>query len=82
MLARSGDEHTARTMLTGAISDAETLRLPHQVQRIIRLANSPVSWPGRRYTSKRGHFTRLDNQLAGTAVQTGCETAAITAGEA
>ena len=28
VLARAGDEHTAETMLTAAVSDAETLRLP------------------------------------------------------
>ena len=40
VVARSGDEHTAETMLT-AISDAGTLRPPRQVQRIIRLASQP-----------------------------------------
>ena len=83
MLARSGDEHTAQTMLTGAISDAETLRLPRQVQRIIRLASEPGVLPGQTvHQQARAALTRLDNQLAGTAVQTGCKTAAITAGEA
>ena len=28
-------------MLSAALSDAETLRLPHQVQRIIRLTDQP-----------------------------------------
>ena len=36
VLARAGDEHTAAGMLSAVLSDAETLRLPHQVQRIIR----------------------------------------------
>jgi transcriptional regulator with XRE-family HTH domain len=83
VLARAGDEHTAETMLTGAISDAETLRLPHQVQRIIRLASEPGVLAGQTvHRQARAALTRLDNQLAGTAVQTGCETAAIRAGEA
>lgn len=39
LLARAGDEHAAAGMLSAALSDAETLRLPHQVQRIIRLTD-------------------------------------------
>jgi hypothetical protein len=39
LLARVGDEHTAVGMLSAALSDAEKLRLPHQVQRIIRLTD-------------------------------------------
>ena len=70
MLARAGDEHTAETMLTAAISDAETLRLPHQVQRIIRLASQPGALAGQAvHQQARAALTRLDNQLAGTAVQ-------------
>jgi hypothetical protein len=75
VLARSGDEHTAETMLTTAISDAETLRLPHQVQRIIRLASEPGVLAGQTVHQRaQAALTRLDNQLAGTAVQTGSET--------
>lgn len=36
-LARAGDEHAAVSMLSAALSDAETLRLPHQVQRCDKL---------------------------------------------
>jgi hypothetical protein len=39
VLARAGDEHTAETMLTVAISDAETLRLP------ARPADHPAGQP-------------------------------------
>ena len=82
VLARSGDEHTAQTMLTAAVSDAETLRLPHQVQRVIRLASQPGVLAGQTvHQQARAALTRLDEQLAGTAVQTGWETASIRAGE-
>ncbi len=71
VLARAGDEHTAETMLTAAIRDAETLRLPHQVQRIIRLASEPGVLAGQTVGQQaRTTLTRLDRQLA-TAVQTG-----------
>jgi hypothetical protein len=54
VLARAGDEHTAETMLTAATSDAETLRLAHQIQRIVRLAGHPGILAGRRCASRRG----------------------------
>ena len=61
VLARSGDEHTAETMLTAAISDAETLRLPYQVQRIIRLASEPGVLAGQTvHQQARAALTRLD----------------------
>jgi len=66
VLARAGDEHTAETMLTAAISDAETLRLPHQVQRIIRLASEPGVLAGPTVGPQaRTTLARLDRQLAG-----------------
>ena len=75
VLARSGDQHTAETMLTAAIGDAETLRLPHQVQRIIGLASESGVLAGQAvHQQARAALTRLDNQLAGTAVQPGSET--------
>ncbi len=74
VLARAGDEHTAEQMLSAAISDAETLRLPHQVQRIIRLASHPGVLAGQTvHQQARAALTRLDRQLAGAAVQTGSE---------
>jgi hypothetical protein len=82
VLARSGEKHTAETMLTAAISDAETLRLPHQVQRIIRLVGEPGVLAGQAvHQQARAALTRLDEQLAGTTIQTGCETADIRTGE-
>ena len=82
VLARSGDERTAETMLTAAISDAETLRLPHQVQRIIRLASEPGVLAGQTvHQQARAALTRLNSQLPGTAVQTGSERAGLQVGD-
>lgn len=39
LLARAGDDRASVGMLSAALSDAETLHLPHQVQRIIRLTD-------------------------------------------
>lgn len=52
-------------MLSAAIGDAETLRLPHQVQRIIRLAQRPgvLTGPAVREQAQVA-LTRLDRQLA------------------
>jgi hypothetical protein len=70
VLARAGDEYTAEAMLTAAISDAETLRLPHQFQRIIRLASKPGVLAGQTVGQQaRATLTRLDRQLAGTVAQ-------------
>jgi hypothetical protein len=80
VLAKTGDERTAETMLTAAISDAETLRLPHQVQRIIRLASEPGVLAGQTlHQQAQAALTRLDKQLARTALQTGGETGTQTA---
>jgi hypothetical protein len=51
-------------MLSAALSDAETLRLPHQVQRIIRLADQPGEFrnPAVR-TQAQAALTRLERQL-------------------
>jgi transcriptional regulator with XRE-family HTH domain len=69
VLARAGDEETAADMLSAAISDAETLRLPHQVQRVIRISGQPG---GLARHAIREHaqasLTRLDAQLAAVAV--------------
>ncbi len=45
VLAAAGDEHTAARMLAAATVQAETLRLPHQVQRIIRITAQPGALP-------------------------------------
>ena len=46
VLAAAGEEHDAARMLTTAAGQAETLRLPHQVQRIIRITAQPGVLPG------------------------------------
>jgi transcriptional regulator with XRE-family HTH domain len=61
VLAKAGDEDSAAGMLSAALSEAEALRLPHQVQRIIRLAGQPgmlTSQPVR--AQARAVLTRLD----------------------
>ncbi len=74
-------------MLTAAISDAESLRLPHQVQRVIGLASEPGILTGRTvHQQARTALTRLERQLASTAAPAGSGAAArlpgITAGQA
>jgi len=65
VLAKAGDEHTAVAMLCAALSDAEMLRLPHQVQRIIRLAGQPGLPTGQRVGAEaKAVLARLDRQLA------------------
>ena len=72
VLASAGDEQTAAGMLSAAISDAETLRLPHQVQRIIRMTGCPGVLPGQMIGEQAlAVLTRLDRQLAGTAATRG-----------
>ena len=59
-------------MLSAALSDAETLRLPHQVQRIIRLTDQsrrPAGHAVREHA--RAALTRLDRQLADVAATNG-----------
>jgi len=87
VLARAGDEHAAETMLTAAIGDAEFLRLPHQVQRVVRLASEPgVLTGGTVHQQARTALTRLERQLTGTAGLAGSRAAVrlpgITADEA
>ena len=65
VLARAGDEQTSADMLSAAIGDAETLRLPHQIQRIIRLAQRPGVLTGSAVREQaQVALTRLDRQLA------------------
>lgn len=72
VLARAGEEHTAVTMLSAALSDAETLRLPHQVQRVIRLARQPGVLAGQPIRAQaQAVLTRLDRQLASATSSTG-----------
>jgi hypothetical protein len=72
VLARAGDEHTAVGMLFAALSDAEPLRLPHQVQRIIRLAGQPGMLTGQPADAQaRAVLRRLGGQLTGATAPTG-----------
>ncbi len=67
VLARAGDGHAAETMLSAAVSDAESLSLPHQVQRVIRLAREPGVLTGRTVDQlARTALTRLERQLTST----------------
>jgi transcriptional regulator with XRE-family HTH domain len=67
-LGRTGDEHTAAAMLSAALTDAETLRLPHQVQRIIRLAGQPDVRAGQPIRAQaEAALTRLGRQLTESA---------------
>lgn len=67
VLAKAGALDTAASMLTAAVSDAETLRLPHQVQRIIRLAGPRGAVAGQHIREQAQlALTRLDRQLADT----------------
>jgi hypothetical protein len=70
MLARAGDEHSAASMLAAAISDAETLRLPHQVQRVIRLTEQPGPLSEQHATRQQAEvtLTRLSRQLTESAL--------------
>jgi hypothetical protein len=51
-------------MLSAALSDAETLRLPHQVQRIIRLTDQPGEF-GNQIVREQAQaaLTRLERRL-------------------
>jgi transcriptional regulator with XRE-family HTH domain len=72
VLARAGDERTAADILATAVSDAETLRLPHQVQRIIRLTGRPGVFTGPPVRDQAlAALTRMQRQLADTASTTG-----------
>ena len=62
VLARSADERTAEPMLTAAISDAETLRLPPRSSGSSGWPASPVSWLAGQavHQQARAALTRLD----------------------
>jgi transcriptional regulator with XRE-family HTH domain len=72
VLARAGDERAAANLLTAAVNDAETLRLPHQIQRIVRLTARPNVLTGHPIRDQAlAALTRLDAQLAETASTSG-----------
>jgi hypothetical protein len=66
VLAAAGDEHTAARMLAAATVQAETLRLPHQVQRIIRITAQPgvLPDPGNLRARATEALARLREQLS------------------
>jgi hypothetical protein len=62
--ARAGDDRASVGLLSAALSDAETLHLPHQVQRIIRLTDvgSGLRNPTVRMQAEAA-LTRMDQRL-------------------
>ena len=62
VLATTGSPHVAASMLATAITDAEALRLPHQVQRVIRVASSNED--SAIQVAGQASLTRLNTQLA------------------
>jgi transcriptional regulator with XRE-family HTH domain len=64
LLVHAGDERAATGMLSAALTDAETLRVPHQVQRIIRLTDQAGDFanPAVRLQAQAA-LTRLQQRL-------------------
>jgi hypothetical protein len=56
-------------MLAGTVRDAEALRLPHQMQRIIRLAQRAAICSADQHLSEQAQVSllRLDRQLSEAA---------------
>jgi hypothetical protein len=71
LLARAGDDRASVGLLSAALSDAETLHLPHQVQRIIRLTDvgGGLRNPTVRMQAEAA-LTRMDPDWAATHDQT------------
>lgn len=69
--AWTAGKQTAAGLLSAAIGDAETLRLPHQVQRVIRLTGQFGALAGYDvHAYARATLARLDQQLVGSAITT------------
>ena len=66
VLTSAGEGHSAAEMLAGTVRDAEALRLPHQMQRIIRLAEQPAICSANQYVGGQAQtaLVRLDRQLS------------------
>jgi transcriptional regulator with XRE-family HTH domain len=66
VLAAAGEGHAAARMLATAAGHAEKLRLPHQVQRIIRITDRPSALPGAEALGAQAAATlsRLRRQLS------------------
>lgn len=72
VLATAGDQPAAAGMLSAALGEAETLRLPHQVQRMIRMTGLPGFLSGATLRAQaETALTRLDRQLTETTSATG-----------
>jgi transcriptional regulator with XRE-family HTH domain len=69
VLASAGDARTAVEVLAGTVRDAEALRLPHQMQRIIRLAQRPAIRSAGQHLGEQAKVAllRLDRQLSEAA---------------
>ena len=69
VLASAGDARTAVEVLAGTVRDAEALRLPHQMQRIIRLAQQPAIRSAGQHLGEQAKVAllRLDRQLSEAA---------------
>ena len=69
VLASAGDARTAVEVLAGTLRDAEALRLPHQMQRIIRLAQQPAIRSAGQHLGEQAKVAllRLDRQLSEAA---------------
>jgi transcriptional regulator with XRE-family HTH domain len=69
VLASAGDARTAVEVLAGTVRDAEALRLPHQMQRIIRLAQRPAIRSADQHLGEQAKVAllRLDRQLSEAA---------------
>jgi 8-oxo-dGTP pyrophosphatase MutT (NUDIX family)/transcriptional regulator with XRE-family HTH domain len=66
VLAAAGDEPAAARVLATAAGQAEALRLPHQVQRIIRITAQPGGLPGgdSLHAQATAALSRLNRQLS------------------
>jgi transcriptional regulator with XRE-family HTH domain len=68
VLSQAGDKSAASGILSRAVSDAESLRLPHQVQRVIRMTHGPGPLANPVVSEQaRTALTRLSTQLVSTA---------------
>jgi DNA-binding XRE family transcriptional regulator len=68
VLSQAGDKSTASDILSGVIGEAEALRLPHQVQRVIRMTCRPGRLADPTVSEQAcSALTRLSTQLVSTA---------------
>ena len=69
VLVSARDARAAVEVLAGTVRDAEALRLPHQMQRIIRLAQQSAICSADQHLSEQAQVAllRLDRQLSAAA---------------